>query len=177
MERYETYRDSEVEWIGEIPEGWEVKKLKYIADTRPSNIDKKSKDEEEEVLLCNYVDVYKNEFISSELAFMTATASREQKEKFLLQKGDVLATKDSETPDDIAIPALVVEDLDNVVCGYHLTHIKPKKIIGSFLFRYFQTKYLRSYFKISANGVTRYGLGACPRMPTKSLPFHSVFMA
>ena len=30
MERYEKYKDSGVEWIGEIPEGWEVKKLKYI---------------------------------------------------------------------------------------------------------------------------------------------------
>jgi type I restriction enzyme S subunit len=159
MERYAAYKDSGVEWIEDIPEGWEVKKLKYVADARPSNIDKKSKNEEEKVLLCNYVDVYKNEFISSELAFMTATASQEQKEKFLLQKGDVLATKDSETPNDIAIPALVVEDFDSVVCGYHLTHIKPKKIIGSYLFRYFQTKYLSSYFEVSANGVTRYGLG------------------
>jgi len=159
MERYKKYKGSGVEWIGEIPEGWEVKKLKYVADARPSNIDKKNKDGEEAVLLCNYVDVYKNEFISSELAFMTATASQEQKEKFLLQKGDVLATKDSETPDDIAIPSLVVEDFDNIVCGYHLTHIKPKKIIGSYLFRYFQTKYLSSYFEVSANGVTRYGLG------------------
>ena len=152
-------RDSGIDWLGQIPDGWEVKKLKYVADSRPSNIDKKSKDEEEAVLLCNYVDVYKNEFISSQLAFMTATTSQEQKEKFLLQKGDVLVTKDSETPDDIAIPALVVENFDNVVCGYHLTHIKPKKIMGSYLFRYFQTKYLSSYFEVSANGVTRYGLG------------------
>ena len=153
------FKDSGINWLGEIPVGWEVKKLKYLADARPSNIDKKSKDEEGAVLLCNYVDVYKNEFISSELVFMMATASQEQKEKFLLQKGDVLVTKDSETPNDIAIPALVIEDFDNVVCGYHLTHIKPKKIIGSYLFRYFQTKYLSSYFEVSANGVTRYGLG------------------
>lgn len=76
-----------------------------------------------------------------------------------MKKGDVLATKDSETADDIAIPALVVDDFEDVVCGYHLTHIKPKKIIGNYLFRYFQTKYLRSYFEVSANGVTRYGLG------------------
>ena len=159
MERYEAYKDSGVEWIGEIPAKWEVKKLKYVAVARPSNIDKKSKDKEEPVSLCNYVDVYNNEFIKSELIFMEATAVQEQKEKFLLQKGDILATKDSETPDDIANPALVVEDFDDVVCGYHLTHIKPKKIIGSYLFRYFQTNYLNSYFEVSANGVTRYGLG------------------
>jgi len=35
MEGYEKYKDSGVEWIGEIPEGWGVKKLKYIrADTK-----------------------------------------------------------------------------------------------------------------------------------------------
>jgi type I restriction enzyme, S subunit len=32
MERYERYKDSGVEWIGEIPEGWEVKKLSYCFD-------------------------------------------------------------------------------------------------------------------------------------------------
>lgn len=159
MERYEEYKDSGVEWIGEIPEGWEVKKLKYVADANPSNIDKKSKDNEKAILLCNYVDVYKNEFISSELIFMKATASVDQIKKFVLEKGDVIATKDSETPNDIAVPSLVIEDFDDVVCGYHLTHIKPKKINGVYLFRYFQSNYLTSYFNVSANGVTRYGLG------------------
>lgn len=159
MERYEKYKASGVEWIGEIPEGWEVKKLKYIADARPSNIDKKSKKDEESVLLCNYVDVYNNEFISSELSFMKATANEDQIHKFILKMNDVIATKDSETPDDIAKPALVIENFDNVVCGYHLTHIKPKTINGRYLFRFFQTNYLNSYFEVSANGVTRYGLG------------------
>ncbi len=31
MRRYEKYKDSGVEWIGEIPEHWEVKKIKYVA--------------------------------------------------------------------------------------------------------------------------------------------------
>ena len=111
------------------------------------------------MFLCNYVDVYKNEFINNELDFMKATATEDQITKFILEKGDVIATKDSETPDDIAKPALVVENFDNIVCGYHLTHIKSKNINGEYLFRFFQTKYLSSYFEVSANGVTRYGLG------------------
>ena len=159
MERYEKYKDSGIEWIGEIPEHWDIKKLKYITIANPSNIDKRRKENEKSIFLCNYIDVYKNEFISSKLDFMKATANEDQIRKFILEKGDVIVTKDSETPDDIAIPALVIENLDNVVCGYHLTHIKPKKIEGTYLFRYFQTKYLKSYFKVSANGVTRYGLG------------------
>ena len=31
FQRYEGYRDSGVEWIGEVPVGWEVKPLKFTA--------------------------------------------------------------------------------------------------------------------------------------------------
>jgi type I restriction enzyme S subunit len=158
MERYDQYKDSVIEWLGEIPVGWGVRKLKYLANNRPSNVDKKSKDGENSVFLCNYVDVYKNEFIRHGLKFMAATASQDQIENFILNKGDVIVTKDSEAANDIAVPALVIDNFEDVVCGYHLTHIKPIDIIGSYLFRFFQSQFLRSYFEVSANGVTRYGL-------------------
>ena len=32
MPRYEAYKDSGVEWIGEIPVHWEMKRLKYLCD-------------------------------------------------------------------------------------------------------------------------------------------------
>ncbi len=160
MKTYPAYKPSGIEWIGEIPEHWEVKRLKFVADSNPSNVDKKSVEGEKPVLLCNYVDVYKNEFITSDLPFMVATASKEQIEKFSLRKGDVIATKDSEDPNDIAVPALVKEDMENVICGYHLTHIRPNKEIlsGAFLFRVFQSNKFNKQFTIKANGVTRYGL-------------------
>lgn len=158
--RYETYKPSGIEWIGDIPEHWEVKRLKDVADIKFSSIDKHSYDDEESVKLCNYVDVYKNEFIDSSISFMDGSASESEYEKLKLQKGDVLVTKDSETPQDIAIPALVNEDLSNVVCGYHLALIRPhKKISGGYLFRLFQTKPINAHFEVSANGITRYGLG------------------
>ncbi len=31
--RYERYKESGVEWLGEVPEHWEVKKMKYASDT------------------------------------------------------------------------------------------------------------------------------------------------
>ncbi|MBN8669278.1 MAG: restriction endonuclease subunit S [Chitinophagales bacterium] len=159
MTPYPKYKPSGIEWIGDIPEHWKVKRLKYIAHANPSNIDKKSILGEEEVFLCNYMDVYKNDFITNDIDFMKATASDAQIQKFLLKMGDVLATKDSESADDIGIPALVKEDFENVVCGYHLTHIKPTNVNGSYLFRLLQTDYVKSYFETAANGVTRYALG------------------
>jgi len=35
MKPYPKYKDSGVEWIGEVPEGWEIKKLKYSDKTIP----------------------------------------------------------------------------------------------------------------------------------------------
>jgi type I restriction enzyme S subunit len=153
-------KDSGVEWLGEIPQHWGTYRLKYVADANPSNIDKKSIEGEQPVLLCNYVDVYKNEFITRGLQFMEATASEDQIKRFTLKEGDVLATKDSEDPSDIAVPAAVKEDLTGVVCGYHLTHIRPIKSIldGFYLHRLFQAYSFNQQFTIKANGVTRYGL-------------------
>ena len=157
------YKDSGVEWIGEIPENWEVKKIKEVASVKPSNVDKKSKEEEPKVLLCNYPDVYNYEFIVNDLPFMHATASYDQIRKLSLKKGDVIITKDSESANDIGVPAIVVEDLNNVVCGYHLAVISANDDFNSkFLFRLLESKKINDQFMVAANGITRYGLGSYP---------------
>jgi type I restriction enzyme, S subunit len=160
---YPSYKDSGVEWLGDVPEGWEVTKLKFTAAITPSNIDKKSYEDELPISLCNYTDVYYNETITPEIEFMAATASREQIRKFSLKQHDVIITKDSEDPNDIAVPSLVAETMDSVVCGYHLTMLRPTKSTdGRFLKRFFDSKTTRAYFSTRANGLTRYGLGSYP---------------
>lgn len=32
MKKYESYKDSGIEWIGEVPEHWEIKKLKFVSE-------------------------------------------------------------------------------------------------------------------------------------------------
>lgn len=155
-------KESALEGIGGIPKKWKETKLKKIANVRVSNIDKKSYEEESEVFLCNYVDVYKNEVITSKINFMKATASAGQLRKFYLEKDDVIITKDSEEANDIAVPAIIGEQLPGVVCGYHLALIKPHRseLVGSYLLRQFQTGPINDQFVIAANGVTRFGLAS-----------------
>jgi type I restriction enzyme S subunit len=161
MKKYDSYKDSGIEWIGEIPEHWEVKKLKHLFDIIPSNVDKKSKEDETKVLLCNYVDVYKNDKISFDLNFMVASASASQIDKLTLKQFDVIATKDSEDPNDIGIPALVLDNMNGVVCGYHLTLFRSKEseILGKYLFWFLKSKMCSQYFSTLARGITRYALG------------------
>ncbi len=152
-------KDSGIEWLGEVPVEWQVKKLKFVARVQPSNVDKKSKKNEKEVLLCNYTDVYYNGKITENLPLMKSTASDVQIRKFTLKRGDTIITKDSEDPNDIAVPAYVPQDLEGVICGYHLALLRPGKgTCGEYLKRVMDSRYARSVFATRANGITRYGL-------------------
>ncbi len=158
---YPAYKDSGVEWLGKVPEGWKVQKLKHLAKVNLSNVDKKINDGEDTVKLCNYVDVYYNDYITPDLDFMEATASPDQIDKFALRKGDVIITKDSESWEDIAVPAYVPADLKGVICGYHLAHVRPNysDINGAYLFWSLCTPRLNHQFRVEAHGITRFGIG------------------
>ena len=157
---YPDYKDSGVEWLGEIPSHWEAKRLKTMASVQLSNVDKKTEEGQPPVQLCNYVDVYYNDTITADLEFMSASAPLEQRQRFQLQVGDVLITKDSESWDDIAVPAVVVQELPDVLCGYHLAQIRPRpELDGRFLARQFSAIGTRDQFHVAANGITRFGLG------------------
>ena len=158
---YPAYKPSGMNWVGDIPEHWEIHRLKHIASVQFSSVDKHTLEGEDPVRLCNYVDVYYNDFIAAGIEFMSASATQSEIARFQLCRGDVLVTKDSESWDDIAVPSYVAEKLDGVLCGYHLAHIRPhpRKLLGEYLFRAFRSRGINDQFRVAANGITRFGLG------------------
>ena len=80
---------------------------------------------------------------------MEASADECEIRKFQIRRGDVLATKDSEEADDIAIPSLVAEDLPGVLCGYHLAMIRPRlaSVNGSYLAWLHASKSFRAQYE------------------------------
>lgn len=151
------------EAYGDLPAGWRLEKLKFFADARNSNVDKTISEDEEPVSLCNYTDVYYNDRITRDLPFMQGSATDAEIEKFQLKAGQVIITKDSEGWDDIGIPALISEDMPDVVCGYHLSVFEPtEELDGAYLAWLCRADPLNDQFKLGANGVTRYGLGQYP---------------
>lgn len=160
LKPYPKMKYSGVPSLGAVPGHWSVLRLRDLADMRVSNVDKHSKDDEEPVRLCNYVDVYKNDYIRQSMRLMRATATTEEIDRFRLAEGDVLITKDSEAWNDIGVPALVRESADDLVSGYHLALLRPfhDRIAGGFLFRSLQSIGVQYQFHVEATGVTRYGL-------------------
>ena len=159
LRSFPAYKPSCIEWLGDIPAHWEIRRLRTVAEMRVSNVDKHSREDEFPVRLCNYVDVYKNDQITQAMLFMTATASEDEIERFRLERGDVLITKDSEAWDDIGVPALVTEAADDLLSGYHLALLRPfRETLGPYLAQALQSKAVAFQFHVRANGVTRYGL-------------------
>lgn len=154
---------------------WRETTIEGVASVLVSNVDKKSVKGERPVRLCNYMDVYRSDQIVTDMDFMAATATDAQIRKFGLTVGDVIITKDSETPDDIAIPTIVQSTAPDLVCGYHLAILRPMDgTDGQFLKFFFEHPRTRHFFASRANGATRFGLtvGAIETAPI-SLPSHA----
>ncbi|WP_187896526.1 restriction endonuclease subunit S [Helicobacter pylori] len=131
-------------------------KLSEVCEILNSNVDKKIKENEQKVKLCNFTDVYNNWAITKYTSkkFMKATATQNEINKFSLKKGYVAITKDSETKDDIGISTYIADNFDNVLLGYHCTLLKPnqKVLNGKFLNAYLNSFYGRKYFSNCASG-------------------------
>lgn len=132
-------------------------RLGDIAKVEISGIDKKSKEGQQNVLLCNFVDVYYNWAVTKDLEskFMPATASDAEIDIFTLHKGQVAITKDSETRDDIGVATYIADDFDSlVVLGYHTALITPdeKQLCGKYLNALMHSAYFQRYWSNNASG-------------------------
>lgn len=140
---------------------WNTVPLAELASISLSGVDKHIHPGETSVKLCNYLDVYRNRRLSRATKFAPGSATAGEIARFRLKQGDVVITKDSETPDDIGVPSLVVEDLGQTICGYHLALLRPKENVNpSFLLFQLQSEMSQRHFLKTAPGVTRFGLGA-----------------
>ena len=143
-----------------MTDNWSICKLRRVADVRVSNVDKKTHNAETPIKLCNYMDVYANDYVTASISFMAGSASKSEIDRFGLQAGDVVITKDSETPDDIGVPAVVTDSIDGLVCGYHLALIRPRDgaIDSIYLAKQLSSAPIARYFTLNASGSTRFGL-------------------
>lgn len=131
-------------------------KMSEVATIAMSNVDKKTKEGETPVKLCNFVDVYRNWAITKDLipTLMSATAKPQEIEKFTLSKGQVALTKDSETRDDIGIATYIADNMDNVLLGYHCAVLTPNSALvdSKYLNAYMHSNIVHKYFENNASG-------------------------
>jgi len=139
---------------------WEEIRLGDIGKFKTSSVDKKIYDGESLIKLLNYMDVYKNKKIDNNYHnFTTVSASDTQIKTNNLQKGDIVFTPSSETPEDIGHSAVILEDLTNVLHSYHVVRFRLDTDMD-FDFRgyVFNNKKTLKEFSKRATGSTRFTL-------------------
>lgn len=143
------------------PDGVELKELGELGEFENIGVDKKILIDQSPVLLLNYMDVYRNKYITKNIISMKVTASEAKIENCSIRKGDIFLTPTSETIEDIGHSAVAVEDVIGTVYSYHIMRYRQLNInlTTSYYINYlFETETVKKQILKLASGLTRFGL-------------------
>jgi len=151
-------RDSGVEWIGEIPAHWEVKRLRFLGDTQ-NGISASAEYFGSGYPFVSYSDVYNNRQLPEKVGGL-AKSSDEDRKQYSIQKGDVLFTRTSETIDEIGFASTCLKTINQSTFAGFLIRFRPrtKELFDGFSKLYFNAPMLRKYFVKEMNLVIRASL-------------------
>ncbi len=162
MKKYEKYKDSGFDWIGEIPEHWEIDKLGWQGIFSASGIDKKTVKGEPLVKMINYTDIYGNEnlTLTADKKYMIVSCPKNKKDIHQVNVGDLIFTPSSETADEIGLSALVVDEMPDTVYSYHVIRLQITKDFDIDFRKYLcNNNFVLNQFSKEAKGTTRQIIG------------------
>lgn len=151
-------KPSGIDWIGDIPEHWEIRKLGSIGSTI-NGVSHDSSYFGEGFPFVSYSDVYKNYFLPKIVTGL-AKSSKLERKIFSVERGDVFFTRTSETAEEIGFTSTCLDTISNAVFAGFLIRFRPKEglIEPSFSKYYFRAHIHRSYFVKEMNLVIRASL-------------------
>ncbi|HHF6437981.1 TPA: restriction endonuclease subunit S [Haemophilus influenzae] len=138
MRRYERYKDSGVEWLGEVPSHWELKRLKQLF------VEKKHK----QSLSLNCGAISFGKVIEKSDDKVTEATKRSYQE---VLKGEFLINPLNLNYDLISL-RIALSEIDVVVSAGYIV-LKEKQIINKKYFSYLLHRYDVAYMKLLGSGV------------------------
>ena len=151
-------KDSGVEWIGQIPAHWNIRKLRYLGQTQ-NGISAGAEYFGSGYPFVNYSDVYKNRQLPTVVSGLANSNDYEQN-LYSIQDGDVFFTRTSETIEEIGFASICFETIPYAIFSGFLIRFRPiGNLIGKEYSKYFfNAPMLRNYFVKEMNLVTRASL-------------------
>ena len=156
--RYADMKDSGVEWLGQIPRHWGVKRLRYIGICQ-NGISKSGEFFGHGFPFVTYKDVYSS-FILPNIPTGLIESTKEEQDIYSVKKGDIFFTRTSETVEEIAFSSICMESIKNSTFAGFLIRFRliTKDILPEFSKYYFFSGNNRNYFTKELNLVTRASL-------------------
>ena len=138
LPRYEGYKDSGVEWLGEVPEHWEVKSVKNVATCNDNVLSETTIDDYQ----IEYVDISSVDSVKGITEITTMPFSEApSRARRRVQNGDILV---STVRTYLRAITPVRNPPENLIVSTGFAVLRPKSISSSYLGYVFQTEYLIS---------------------------------
>jgi type I restriction enzyme, S subunit len=117
MNRYQSYKPSSIEWIGEIPINWNETRLKYVGNlygglTGKSGDDFQQEDSPKNKPYIPYTNIFRNTYISKDHVDYVVLEEGENQNR--VQKFDLFFLMSSETYQDLGKPCILIDDIEEL---------------------------------------------------------------
>lgn len=151
-------KDSGVDWIGEIPAHWEVKRLRLLGKTQ-NGVSSDGSYFGSGQPFVSYSDVSKNIELPRSVDGLAASNAEEQKQ-YSVKRGDIFFTRTSETIEEIGLSSTCFQTIPFSVFAGFLIRFRPhcSSLSSEFSKYYFSSELLRHYFVKEMTLVTRASL-------------------
>lgn len=151
-------QDSNIEWIGEIPQDWSVIKLRYLYQCQ-NGISKSAEFFGKGFPFVSYKDVYNNAVLPETVSGL-CNATEEELNRYSVKQGDIFFTRTSETIEEIGLTSICLNSFENATFAGFLIRCRPytTKLDFEYSKYYMASSHLRLYFVKEMNLVTRASL-------------------
>ncbi|WP_075172130.1 restriction endonuclease subunit S [Neptunomonas phycophila] len=151
-------KDSGVEWLGEVPEHWDIKRLRF-AGLCQNGINIGAEYFGTGFPFVSYGDVYNNKTLPKSGSGLVQSSEADRK-NYSVVSGDIFFTRTSETIEEIGFSSVCFHTIKDAVFAGFLIRFRPSygKLYSGFSKYYFQNISLRSFFVKEMNLVTRASL-------------------
>ena len=154
-------KDSGIEWIGDIPESWEVSSVRYIGQLQ-NGISKGGEFFGKGFPFVSYGDVYKNYELPHSVSGLIDT-TEDERATYSVKYGDIFFTRTSETIEEVGFSCVCKRSIPNATFAGFIIRLRPfcadEKILTDYAKYYFRGEHIRAYLVKEMNLVTRASLG------------------
>ena len=156
--KYESYKDSGVEYLGKIPSNWNIKRLRYIGKCQ-NGISKGGEFFGSGYPFVSYGDVYNN-LVLPETVSGLIESTHEEQENYSVKAGDIFFTRTSETIEEVGFTSVCLKTIENATFAGFVIRVRPftDELIPDYSKYYFSSDAHRRFFVKEMNLVTRASL-------------------
>ncbi len=156
--KYESYKDSGVEYLGKIPSNWNAKRLRYIGKCQ-NGIRKGGEFFGSGYPFVSYGDVYNNLTLPETVSGLIESTPKEE-ENYSVMAGDIFFTRTSETIEEVGFTSICLKTIEKATFAGFVIRVRPftDELIPDYSKYYFSSDAHRRFFAKEMNLVTRASL-------------------